>query len=110
MLIDLLCITIIIVYTIGLSGFIDEISEIIWKRMYPKVKYNGWRIPKPFGCETCMTFWCGILYLLVTGCFSLYMLLYVAVLSFMTPVIATTLLFIKDAVIKLLDVLYKLIN
>lgn len=109
-MLELLCIAVILVFGIDLSGFVDEFSEWIWKKMYPKVKYTDWRIPKPFSCSLCATFWVGLIYLLVTGTFSLYMALYVCLLSFLTPVIGSTLLLLKDGLIWLVNTLYKLIN
>ena len=40
MFIDLLFIAIIITFIIDLSGFIDSIKPIIWKILFPKIKYN----------------------------------------------------------------------
>lgn len=109
-MLDLLWITIIIVFGIDLSGFIGSISQRIWKWLYPNIKYNGWMIPKPFSCSLCSTFWIGLLYLLITGSFSWFMLMYVALLSLFTPVIATILLFVKDSLIWLVNKIYELID
>jgi hypothetical protein len=104
----LLYITIIIVFCIDLSGGIYSLSEFVWKRLFPKIPYNGWRIPL-IGCSLCSTWWGGILYLLITGTFSWLMLCYVAFLAFMTPVIATILIIAKDGFIWLLNKIQKLL-
>lgn len=108
-MLNLLYITIIIAYCIGVSGFIEKISEVIWRWLYPNVKYDGWVIPPPFGCETCMTFWVGLIYVLITG-FSWWMLAYVCTLSLLAPVIVKLLQFVKDLLEKILYFIWKLIE
>lgn len=44
------------------SGFPYEIEEIISKRL----KFGRFRLPKPFGCQLCMSFWLNIIYILCT--------------------------------------------
>lgn len=109
-MLDILWITVILVFGIDLSGFVDSISKWIWKKMYPKVKYTDWRIPKPFSCSLCATFWSGLAYLGITGTFSWFMLLYVCLLSFFTPVIANILVSVKDGLIWLVEKMYELFN
>lgn len=109
-MLNLLFITAVLVFIIDLSGFIQELSKGIWKALFKKVTYKGWIIPKPFSCSLCMTFWVGILYLILTHTFSFLMLGYVALLAFLTPVISTVLLWIKDVLVFILDKLYKLIS
>lgn len=109
-MLNIFFIAVILVFGIDLSGVIDSLSQKIWKWMYPKVKYDGWRIPKPFSCSLCSTFWCGLLYLIITNSFSWFMLLYVALLAFMTPVIASTLVFVKDGLIWIINKMYELID
>lgn len=109
-MLDLLWITIVIVFGIDLSGVVDSISEGIWKWLHPNIRYNGWRIPKPFSCSLCSTFWIGLIYLWLTGTFSWFMLLYVALLSFSTPVIANVLILLKDSLIWLVNKMYELID
>lgn len=107
-MLNIFFIAVILVFGIDLSGVVDSLSQRIWKWMHPKVKYDGWLIPKPFSCSLCSTFWCGLAYLLFTGTFSWFMLLYVCILSFMTPVIASALSLLKDSVGWLINTLYKL--
>lgn len=86
-MLDLLCMTLIITYCIDVSGFWASISTII----------SGWltngKIKKPFSlrplsCPLCMTFWCGLAYLLITGTFTIPMVAYVCLLSYLTTVFA----------------------
>lgn len=108
-MLDLLLLACIIVFIIDLSGFIPEISERIWKILYKNVKYVDWIIPKPFSCSLCMFFWIGIIYLIFTG-LSLYMVAYVALLAYLTPVIKDILLYVRDLQIYIINKLYVLID
>ena len=56
-----------------------------------------------------MFFWIGIIYLIFTG-FSLYMLAYVALLAYLTPVIKDVLLYVRDLQIYIINKLYVLID
>lgn len=108
-MLELLFIALIVVFVIDLSGFVPEISKIIWGWIYPKVKYVDWIIPKPFSCSLCSTFWLGIIFLIITHSFSLGMLAYVALLAFLTPAMKELLILVKDSLISFFNVLYELI-
>lgn len=109
-MLDLLIMSCILVFAIDLSGFIQVISKKIWGWMYPNVRYNGWIIPKPFSCSLCSTFWLGLLYLLLTHNFTFLMVGYVALLAFLTPVIGSILITIKDFLITIINKIYDLFN
>lgn len=95
--------TVIIVFIIDLSGFIDSLkkglSYLLTKGRIVKSDYSL----KPFDCSLCMTFWCGIIYFLIIGKFTLLNLLYISLCSFFTPVIKDILYFLRDSFIKILS-------
>lgn len=97
---NLLMITAIIVFIIDISGFIQEMEEIIRKHFFPQLPKGTIHIPKPFSCSLCLTFWTGILYLIFTK-FSIALLAYVSLLAFLTPVIADILMGIKDLLVRI---------
>ncbi len=97
-MIDLLIITLILVYILDLSGLIGEMERILQKRLKRKVV-----IRKPWSCSLCMTFWTGIAYLLATGSFSIPMLGYVCLLSFMTPFFNDMLLTIRELLLRIMN-------
>ena len=107
-MLDILLIACIAVFCIDLSGAMQKLNRKVWDWLYKGVKYTDWEIPL-IGCSLCVTWWSGIIYLLVTG-FSLYMAAYVALIAFLTPVIKDVLLYVKDLLIYLVDKLYGLIN
>lgn len=107
-MLDLLLLTALIVFIIDLSGFVDEIVKRLYDKYIGKGDYHT-IIPKlkPFSCSLCMTFWTGLIYLLITAQFNILMISYVALLAFMTPVIGDFLQWVKDLLTKLIDFLYK---
>lgn len=109
-MINLLSITLILVFIIDLSGFIQSLSKCIWNIFYKNIPYKGWVIWKPFSCSLCSSFWCGLLYLIITGTFSWYMFAYVALLAFLTPVMSDVMITIKDVFTWLVDKIHNITN
>jgi hypothetical protein len=57
-----------------------------------------------------MTWWIGLIYLLVVGEFTFVMVAYLALLAFLTPVMSNIIFCIKDGLIWLINKLYDTIN
>lgn len=91
MLIDLFLITLIIVFIIDISGFIDEMETILSKWLKGKA-----RVPKPFSCSLCMTWWTGLIYLLIIGEFTLLWIATVALFALLSGVLATLLICVRE--------------
>lgn len=104
-MLDLLLISLILVFIIDLSGVMPKLNKFVWSKLYPSIKYTNWQIPL-ISCSLCCNFWIGIIYLIITG-FSLKMLAYVALLSFMTTIFKDILVLLKDILTKIIDVIYK---
>lgn len=86
-------ITFICVYIIDLSGIIDELEDMIGKWLKCKIK-----IPKPFSCSLCSSWWLGLLYIIIMGKFTILNIAFVAFLSFLTPNIYNVLIALKIAI------------
>lgn len=82
MYIDLLIITLILV-GIFYSGFPYEIENIISKRL----KFGKFKLPKPFSCPLCMTWWTTLLYIIITGNLTLFNILACLLLALSTTAI-----------------------
>lgn len=108
-MINLLFISIIIVFCIDLSGAMDKLNIFVWNKLYKGVKYNGWTIPL-IGCSLCCTWWAGIIYSIFTGIFSWGILTYIALLALLTPITKDILILIKDLLNKIIDIIYKFTN
>lgn len=101
----------IIVFIIDISGFVDEIVKRIYDK-YIKVGDYHTLLPKlkPFTCSLCSTFWIGLIYLLITSQFNILMIGYVCLLAFLTPIIGDIFIMVKDALNKIINLIYKLID
>lgn len=109
-MLELFIITVIIVFIIDLSGALDSFKHSIWKMLFKVIPYKeDWRL-KPFDCSLCMTWWIGLIYILITSQFSILMVGYIALLAFMTPIIKDILILSKDILTKLIDCVYNIIN
>lgn len=106
MIIDLLLLTAIIVFVIDLSGFEDELEIMLAKWL----NVSKVRIPKPFSCSLCTTWWIGLLWILCSHSFTLGWIAYVAVLAYLTPVIYNILTFIRDLLNKIIGLLCKFLG
>lgn len=103
---NLLIICLVNVLIIDLSGFINDIKQLL-SRILTKSKINTTNFKiKPFDCSFCMTFWTGLTYLFFISHLTLFNLLIVLLLAFFTEPIKQILLLIKDLIIKLIDTIY----
>lgn len=95
---ELLIITLLWVFIIDLSGFIDEIEATLSKWLKGKV-----RIPKPASCSLCMSWWTNLIYLLCVGELTLPHIAIVALFAFLTPVFALLFIWVRETLNKLLN-------
>lgn len=83
MVTDIILISLVCVFVIDCTDIVAtikrRISNIIYRR---DVNISI----KPFDCSLCMSFWCGLAYLLLTHSFSLPLLFLVCLSSYFTPV------------------------
>lgn len=104
---ELICIAIIIVYIVDVSGVIDYIKRFI-SNFLTKGKIQSSNLSlKPFDCSLCMMFWIGLIYILLNHSFTLQSLMLVCMMSFSTPIILNILLYMRDLMNKLIDYAYK---
>lgn len=82
--INLIVITFVVVYVIDLSGFIQDGIEPLLAHIF---KVHKVRLKKPWSCSRCMTLWIGLLYILITGHFTILSMGFVFMLSYITPFI-----------------------
>ena len=103
MIIKLILIQLIIVFIIDLSGAVDSLklflSKILTKGKIQTTNFDF----KPFTCSLCMTWWIGLIYLLICHSFTIPYIALVALLSFLTPISNSILLLIKDLAIFLIN-------
>lgn len=105
-LIDVLLIALMTVFVIDISGFIDSVEKTLNRWLGTKTVH----IPKPFSCSLCSTFWAGLLYLLITNNFTIIYMAYVCLMALLTPVYNNVLLMVRDAMIWIINNIYKIID
>lgn len=101
-MLDLFLIAVIVVIIIDISGITLSIKSGI-KRLLTRGRMSDPNYSlKPLDCSFCMTFWTGLVWLLVTHSFSLWILTYLLLLCVMTPVIRDVIILIRELFIKII--------
>ena len=95
MFINLLLITLIIVFVIDISGAIEHLVYPLVKRLLKIPKTSRIEIPL-ISCSLCMTFWSGLIYIIGMGEFTLLNLFFVCVCAFLTTHIKDLFILIRD--------------
>lgn len=101
--IELLITACLICFIIDISGFIDELEHMLQRITGVPLL----RIPKPFSCSLCSTWWAGLIYLLVVGAFTIINIGFVALLAMLTPVITDLLTYIRDVISNVINTIAK---
>lgn len=105
-LLELLTINLALILIIDLSGFVPSFKLLISKLLTKdRIATADYRI-KPFDCSYCMTFWCLMLYIIITQQFTSVNILAVLALTHLTDVTRQLLLLIKDMLLKLINTIY----
>jgi hypothetical protein len=97
--IDLLLLAAITIYIVDLSGFTEAWRSALTRML----KAKELKPIRPFDCSLCMTWWVGIIYSICVGEFSLPILAYIALLSFLSLPIGQLLIFIKEGMTSLIN-------
>lgn len=107
MVIKLILMAFIVVYVVDISGAIDSLkSGLKWLLTKGKMKDNNYRL-KPIDCSLCSVWWCGLIFLLCTGNFTLTYIAFVALLSAFADIMKSTILLFRDIIITIINLIYK---
>lgn len=101
-MLNILLITLILVYIIDISGAIEQLVEPTLAKI---IKAKRVRLKKPFSCSRCMSFWIGLLYILITWQISIPMIAYVCLMSFLTPFFNNVLSLIMELLMRLTNII-----
>lgn len=88
----ILCIAACCVVITDYLGFFDELETLLGKRLGYKIKF-----PKPINCSTCEAHLIGLLYLIISGQWTIWTYLYLLLISASTPLIENLLRNMIDA-------------
>ena len=105
MFIDLLLITLIIVFVIDISGAVEHLVYPLVKRLLKIPKTSRIEVPL-ISCSLCMTFWTGIIYIICMGEFTLLNLFFVCVCAFLTPHIKDLFILVRDTLTLIQNKIY----
>lgn len=103
---DLLMIATMWVVIIDTTDFYDRVTGGI-RAALTGGKFRKPFYLKPFCCSLCMTWWSGVVYLLLTHSVSLLALGYVLGLAFFTPTIKDLCLLVRDLLAKAVNEIYR---
>jgi hypothetical protein len=92
---NVLFITLIFVIGLDVLHFWDNLSKII-SGIITRGKVHKVFCEKPCGCSTCMSFWTNILYMFISGHFSILNVLIIIVLAMLTPELGGLILMFKS--------------
>lgn len=101
MLIKLLFLTLIVVFIIDISGIIESTENFLTKILKGKV-----RIKKPFSCSLCMTWWAGLIFIIYFNQFTLINICAVALFAYLTNVISSLLIFLRELMLSVIGKMY----
>lgn len=106
--INLIVITFIVCFIIDYSGIVEELESKLasWYNVP-----NGFiKIPKPFSCSLCSSFWLGLIYLLCIGEFSIINMGFVCLMAALSGSVTDTIYLIRDIYNKLLVCISSILN
>lgn len=110
MVFNLFLISIIVVCIVDISGFVDTVKSTISKILTNgKFKTADYQL-KPFDCSLCMTFWIGLIYLIIYHQLTLLNVSILLLIAVSTPIINDAIRLIQDIITKLINIIYKKIN
>ena len=98
----LLLIALVCTYTISYSGFCDSVDEFLQRWL----KNPFVHVPKPFSCPLCMTFWCSLIYIALTGNFTITGIALACIASWATKLIEPLLHLLVDFWTRMVDAVY----
>lgn len=108
MLVELILTALFWVLTIDIAQFPTEIKRALFRWLKGKQAYVDYSL-KPFDCSLCMTWWTGLIWILVTGFRFDYVVLCLGIACF-TPIIKDSVLLIRDLCQWIIDWLYRYIS
>lgn len=110
MIYNLLLIAFICVAITDIAGFPEEIKRLVWKWVFKDKREYRYFSAKPFDCSLCQTFWVGLIFIILSGAFTLENLALVLLSAVFTPIIKDVIILVKDIATKIMDTIYWYLN
>ena len=103
----LLTIQVIMTMLIDVTGVVDHLFTPLAKRI---TGAKVGRIGPPLSCSLCMTFWTGLVWLLITGHFGLVNLMLLLLLACTTRITLSLFHLVTDFIEKMVGTIYDFFN
>lgn len=110
MIIQLLLISTIWTLILDLCGFSLTVDKFLYRLIYKKRTFRDDAHFPPFDCSLCMTFWTGLLFLLLNHSLTIFYIVMLLLFAWSTTIQKDLLILFKDLIIKLVDIIYKTFN
>ena len=105
MIFDLFLIAVITVCIIDLSGFLGTLKSVLSKTLTKgKISNSDYQL-KPIDCSLCMTWWCGLIYLIINNQLTLLNVSILLLIAVSTPIINDTIRLIQDLITKIINII-----
>lgn len=105
-ILNLFLISIIWVLILDLAGFALTIDKLLYKIFYKGRAFRDDARFKPFDCSLCMSWWSCLIYLILTNSLTIFYIMIALLFAWLTTTEKDILIFIKDLITKLIDLLY----
>lgn len=106
MLVELILIALFWVLVVYIAQFPTEIKRALFRWLKGKQAYVDYSL-KPFDCSLCLTWWTGLIWILVTGFRFDYVVLCLGIACF-TPIIKDIILLTRDFLGWIIDRAYNI--
>lgn len=108
--INILLIAVIVVIVIDITDFIDNIKKLISSILTKgKITNSDYQL-KPIDCSLCMTFWIGLIYLIIYNQLTLLNVSILLLIAVSTPIINDVIRLLQDIITKIINIIYKKIQ
>lgn len=100
-IIDLILVALVTIYIVDLSGFTDSWRAGLAKALHVKELKP---LP-PLDCSLCMVWWVCLIYSLIVGTFSIPVVAFIALLSFLSVPLGQLLQLVREAFLKVINLM-----
>lgn len=107
---NLFLIAVITVCIIDLSGFVETLKSVLSKTLTRGKLSNSDYQLKPIDCSLCMTFWIGLIYLIIYHQLTLLNISILLLIAVSTPIINDVIRLAQDLLTKLINIINRKIN
>lgn len=106
----LLSISIIVCFIVDLSGAINSLKHFILQYIFKiNTSKTDALVLKPFDCSLCMIFWTTLAYLIFTNNISIFNILFISILSYLSSNITGFLNIVKEIFTKIENTILNLL-